>query len=65
MTFTSNLEEEITASVEIVGWLNKFEGEFNIPPHYKLYLTNLLARAELLNTTLSHRIGGENVPNVQ
>ena len=53
------LEEEITASVEIVGWLNKFEGEFNIPPHYKLYLTNLLARAELLNTTLSHRIGGD------
>jgi hypothetical protein len=58
MTFTSNLEEEILAGVEIVGWLNKFGGEFNIPAHYSKYLTNLLSRAELLNTTLSHRIGG-------
>lgn len=53
------LEEEILASVEIVGWLNKFEGEFNIPAHYKMYLTNLLSRAELLNTALTHRIGGD------
>lgn len=65
MSNNSSLEEEILAGVEIVKWLNKFEGEFNIPAHYKLYLTNLLSRAELLNTTLSHRIGGENVPDVQ
>jgi hypothetical protein len=54
--FNSSLKEEILALIETVEWLNKFEGEFNIPAHYKKYLANLAKRLEDLEILSTKRI---------